>query len=63
MEYATVAMRYEAIDYVVDRQSGDVVEGDPNTPSNRSRSGLSPAARTPSGRSRRSRAPTDLQRL
>jgi predicted lipid-binding transport protein (Tim44 family) len=31
MEYATVAMRYEAIDYVVDRQSGDVVEGDPNT--------------------------------
>jgi predicted lipid-binding transport protein (Tim44 family) len=32
MEYATVAMRYEAIDYVVDRQSGDVVEGDPNTP-------------------------------
>lgn len=33
MEYATVAMRYEAIDYVVDRQSGAVVEGDPNTPS------------------------------
>jgi predicted lipid-binding transport protein (Tim44 family) len=32
MEYATVAMRYEAVDYVVDRQSGDVVEGDPNTP-------------------------------
>ncbi|MGQ2967762.1 MAG: TIM44-like domain-containing protein [Allorhizobium sp.] len=32
MEYATVAMRYEAIDHVVDRQSGDVVEGDPNTP-------------------------------
>jgi predicted lipid-binding transport protein (Tim44 family) len=32
MEYATVAMRYEAIDYVVDRQSGAVVEGDPNTP-------------------------------
>lgn len=32
MEYATVAMRYEAIDYVVDRQSGDVVEGDANTP-------------------------------
>lgn len=32
MEYATVAMRYEAIDYVVDRQSGDVVEGDPDTP-------------------------------
>ncbi|MBU2327813.1 MAG: TIM44-like domain-containing protein [Alphaproteobacteria bacterium] len=32
MEYATVAMRYEAIDYVVDRQTGAVVEGDPNTP-------------------------------
>jgi predicted lipid-binding transport protein (Tim44 family) len=32
MEYATVAMRYEAIDYIVDRQSGDVVEGDPSTP-------------------------------
>lgn len=32
MEYATVAMRYEAIDYIVDRQSGEVVDGDPDTP-------------------------------
>jgi predicted lipid-binding transport protein (Tim44 family) len=32
-EYATVAMRYEAVDYMVDRQTNAVVEGDPNTPS------------------------------
>ncbi len=32
-EYATVAMRYEAVDYMVDRQSNAVVEGDPNTAS------------------------------
>jgi predicted lipid-binding transport protein (Tim44 family) len=29
-EYATVAMRYEAVDYIVDRQTNAVVEGDPN---------------------------------
>jgi predicted lipid-binding transport protein (Tim44 family) len=32
-EYATVAMRYEAVDYLVDRQTNAVVEGDPNVPS------------------------------
>lgn len=32
-EYATVAMRYEAVDYMVDRQTNAVVEGDPNSPS------------------------------
>lgn len=32
LEYATVAMRYESIDYMVDRASGRVVSGDPNTP-------------------------------
>lgn len=31
-EYATVAMRYEAIDYLVDRQSDEVVEGNDQTP-------------------------------
>lgn len=30
-EYATVAMRYDAIDYLADRQTGAVVEGDPDT--------------------------------
>lgn len=30
-EYATVAMRYEAVDYLVDRNSGAVVEGDPDS--------------------------------
>lgn len=29
-EYATVAMRYSSIDFLRDRNSGDVVEGDPN---------------------------------
>lgn len=32
MEYATVAMRYEAIDYIVDRQTGALVEGDDKVP-------------------------------
>jgi predicted lipid-binding transport protein (Tim44 family) len=32
-EYATVAMRYEAVDYLVDRQTNAVVEGDPDTAS------------------------------
>jgi predicted lipid-binding transport protein (Tim44 family) len=32
-EFATVAMRYEAVDYMVDRQTNAVVEGDPNTAS------------------------------
>lgn len=32
-EYATVAMRYSAIDYTVDRNTGAVVEGDANEPS------------------------------
>ena len=31
-EYATVAMRYSAIDYMVDRNSGAVVEGDAENP-------------------------------
>jgi predicted lipid-binding transport protein (Tim44 family) len=31
-EYATVAMRYSAIDYTVDRKSGAVVEGDAENP-------------------------------
>lgn len=31
-DYATAAMRYESIDIMRDRQSGAVVEGDPNTP-------------------------------
>ncbi|MBR0558160.1 TIM44-like domain-containing protein [Ciceribacter sp. L1K23] len=30
VEYATVAMRYESIDYMVDRTSGHVVSGDPD---------------------------------
>jgi predicted lipid-binding transport protein (Tim44 family) len=29
-EYATVALRYSSIDFLRDRNSGDVVEGDPN---------------------------------
>lgn len=32
-DYATIAMRYEAIDVMRDRQTGAVVEGDPNQPS------------------------------
>ncbi len=32
VEYATVAMRYSAIDVMVDRTSGAVVEGNPNEP-------------------------------
>lgn len=32
MEYATVAMRYEAIDYIVDRQTNALVEGDDQVP-------------------------------
>lgn len=32
LEYATVAMRYESVDYLVDRASGRVVSGDPNNP-------------------------------
>jgi predicted lipid-binding transport protein (Tim44 family) len=32
-EYATVAMRFESIDVMRDRQTGCVVEGDPSTPS------------------------------
>lgn len=32
VEYATVAMRYSAIDYMVDRQSGAVTEGDDKEP-------------------------------
>lgn len=32
VEYATVAMRYSAIDYMVDRSSGAVVEGDAEVP-------------------------------
>lgn len=32
-EYATVAMRYSAIDYTADRTTGAVVEGDANEPS------------------------------
>ncbi|MBJ3784778.1 Tim44 domain-containing protein [Devosia sediminis] len=32
VEYATVAMRYSAVDYMVDRQTGAVVEGDADTP-------------------------------
>lgn len=32
VEYATVAMRYAAIDYMVDRQSGAVIEGDDKEP-------------------------------
>jgi predicted lipid-binding transport protein (Tim44 family) len=31
-DYATVALRYESIDVMRDRQTGAVVEGDPNTP-------------------------------
>lgn len=31
-DYATAALRYESIDIMRDRQSGAVVEGDPNTP-------------------------------
>jgi predicted lipid-binding transport protein (Tim44 family) len=31
-DYATVAMRYESIDVMRDRQTGQVVEGDPNRP-------------------------------
>jgi predicted lipid-binding transport protein (Tim44 family) len=32
-DYATVAMRYESIDLMRDRQSGAVIEGDPDKPS------------------------------
>jgi predicted lipid-binding transport protein (Tim44 family) len=32
VEYATVAMRFSAIDKLVDRNSGQVVEGDPVHP-------------------------------
>ncbi len=32
-DYATVAMRYSSIDYMKDRDSGKVAEGDPSTPS------------------------------
>ena len=31
-DYATVAMRYSLIDYMVDRATGQVVEGDPSAP-------------------------------
>jgi predicted lipid-binding transport protein (Tim44 family) len=31
-DYATMALRYESIDVMRDRQSGQVVSGDPNTP-------------------------------
>jgi predicted lipid-binding transport protein (Tim44 family) len=31
-EYATVAMNWSAIDVMVDRKTGEVVKGDPNTP-------------------------------
>lgn len=31
-EYATVAMRYSSVDLMRDRQSGELLEGDPNTP-------------------------------
>ncbi|CAH0341673.1 Tim44 domain-containing protein [Rhizobium sp. CECT 9324] len=33
VDYATVAMRYESIDYVVDRQSGKLINGDDQNPS------------------------------
>lgn len=33
VEYATVAMRYAAIDYLIDRRTGAVVEGDAEAPS------------------------------
>ncbi|WP_159950814.1 Tim44 domain-containing protein [Rhizobium sp. 18065] len=33
VDYATVAMRYESIDYVVDRQSGKLINGDDHNPS------------------------------
>jgi predicted lipid-binding transport protein (Tim44 family) len=32
MQYATVAMRFSLLDWTVDRASGRVVDGDPNTP-------------------------------
>ena len=32
MEYATMALRYESIDVMRDRQSGAVIKGDPNRP-------------------------------
>jgi predicted lipid-binding transport protein (Tim44 family) len=32
MDYATIAMRYESIDVMVDRSSGAVIEGDPHHP-------------------------------
>ncbi|QLF71158.1 Tim44 domain-containing protein [Peteryoungia desertarenae] len=32
LEYATVAMRYEAVDYMIDRQTGNVVDGDAEAP-------------------------------
>jgi predicted lipid-binding transport protein (Tim44 family) len=31
-DYATAALRYESIDVMTDRNSGAVLEGDPNTP-------------------------------
>ncbi|MEM8551891.1 MAG: Tim44 domain-containing protein [Pseudomonadota bacterium] len=31
-EYATVAMRYSSVDVMRDRESGDVIDGDPDTP-------------------------------
>ena len=32
-DYATVAMRYSSIDYMRDRDSGKLADGDPNQPS------------------------------
>ncbi|MCC2981024.1 TIM44-like domain-containing protein [Sphingomonas sp. IC4-52] len=32
VDYATIAMRYESIDVMLDRSTGDVVEGDPSRP-------------------------------
>lgn len=31
-DYATIAMRYESIDVMLDRRSGAVIEGDPTRP-------------------------------
>ncbi len=31
-DYATVAMRYSSVDYMTDRETGEVAEGDPNQP-------------------------------